>query len=401
MNSCSKWVLLMIGLFWSASAAQATEVTDVQVESGDGEIRFVLSTDEAPPNPTVFITEQPPRIVLEMPDTTTSLAADRVPVGVGTAQSYMALSAGGRTRLVVDLARVTPYEVEVSGNSVALVLSGGPAQRSVVAGSSASSNSAFAVEAIDFRRGENGESRILVDMNQPGVTLSVNEGTGAIRVDLFGTQLPDNLFQRLDVADFATPAQMITPEQRGDNVRFTVDVNGVYEHLAYQSGNQVVIEVARPQVAERASEDLEFFEEREYEGSRITLNFQDIQVRSVLQLIADVSNLNIVVSDSVDGALTLRLTNVPWDQALDIVLETKNLDMRRSGNVIWIAPTAEIATREQQILQARVDRQELEPLRTAMIPVSYANASELAALIQAASETEEQGLLSARGFVSV
>ena len=402
MDSGSKIAALIFGLVWAASAAQATEVTDVRVDSAEGGVRFVLTTDSEPENPTVFLTEQPPRIILELPNTTTGLSSDRVPVGVGAAQSYMAMSAGGRTRLVVDLARVTPYEVEVSGNAVTLVLeSSGSMAPSSLAGSS-SADQSFAVTGIDFRRGLEGESRILVDLSQPGVTVSVNEGSGGIRVDMFDTELPDDLFQRLDVADFATPVQFITPEQRGENVRLTIDINGAYQHLAYQTGNQFVVEVARPQVAESAGpDDLEFFEEREYEGSRITLNFQNIQVRSVLQLIADVSDLNIVVSDSVTGALTLRLTNVPWDQALDIVLETKNLDMRRSGNVIWIAPTAEIATREQQILQARVDRQELEPLRTAMISVSYANANELAALIQAASESEDQGLLSSRGFVSV
>ncbi len=401
MRSGGRMAMLVVGLFWAAAAVQATEVTDVRVESGDGEVRIVLSTDSAPPNPTVFLTEQPPRIVLEMPDTTTRLSADRVPIGVGPAQSYMALSAGGRTRLIVDLARTTPYEVEVGNNQVALVLGAGTAVPTSSSSRSASGGAGFEVRGIDFRRGDNGESRVLIDLNQPGVTMSVNERASGLRIDLFDTQLPDDLFQRLDVADFATPVRFITPEQRGQNVRLQLDINGGYEHLAYQTGDRLVIEVGRPAEEVTRTEELQFFEEREYEGSRITLNFQDIQVRSVLQLIADVSNLNIVVSDSVTGSLTLRLTNVPWDQALDIVLETKNLDMRRSGNVIWIAPTAEIAQREQQILRARADRQTLEPLRTAMISVSYANASELAALIRSASSSEEQGLLSARGAVSV
>lgn len=400
MSSGSKVALLIFGLFWAVSAAQAAELTDVRVDSNEEGVRFVLTTDSSPANPTVFLTEQPPRIVLEMPDTTTRLSSDRVPVGAGSAQSYVTLSAGGRTRMIVDLARVVPYEVEISGNSVALILDGGVATSSAAGTSTRSASESFEVTGIDFRRGAEGESRVLVDLNQPGVTATVNEVSGGLRIDLFGTELPNEVSQRLDVADFATPVQFISPEQRGENVRLTMDINGAFQHLAYQTGNQFVIEVSRPPVEETAREDLQFFEEREYEGSRITLNFQDIQVRSVLQLIADVSDLNIVVSDSVAGSLTLRLTNVPWDQALDIVLETKNLDMRRSGNVIWIAPTAEIATREQQILQARVDRQELEPLRTAMISVSYANAEELATLIQAASESE-QGLLSDRGFVSV
>ena len=406
MNSSGKAAILLFGLFWLVSAAQATELTDIRVEPGEGEVRFVLSTDSTPPNPTVFLTEQPARIVLELPDTTTSLRGERVPVGSGVAQSYMALSAGGRTRLVVDLARAAPYDVSVSGNQVVLTIGTGSAS---AAGRVATSRSApggdFELTGIDFRRGEDGESRVLIDLNRPGVSMTVNERAGGLRVDLFGARLPSDLMQRLDVADFATPVQFITPEQRGENVRLMLDISGAYEHMAYQTADRLVIEVGRPAAETPSDRELRFFEEREYEGSRITLNFQDIQVRSVLQLIADVSDLNVVVSDSVTGALTLRLTNVPWDQALDIVLETKNLDMRRSGNVIWIAPASEIAAREQQILRARAERQTLEPLRTAMIPISYANAQEMATLIRAASADADaegnRGLMSARGSVSV
>lgn len=412
MNGSSKAITLLIGLFWMVSMAQATELTDIQVESGPGEVRFVLNLDGEPGNPSVFTTEQPSRIVLELPDTVSRVDASRVPVGAGPARSYTALSAGGRTRLVVDMARSAPYEVQVSGNQVALVIEtgvAGPAatamadtQRSGTAGASS-----YEVSGIDFRRGPDGESRVLVDLNRPGVSLSVSERSGGLRVDLFNTELPADLQQRLDVTDFATPVQMITPEQRGENVRLNLEVAGAHEHLAYQSDGQVVIEVGRPEQEAPEDRELTFFEEREYDGDRITLNFQDIPVRSVLALIADVSDLNIVVSDSVSGNLTLRLTNVPWDQALDIVLETKNLDMRRSGNVVWIAPTSEIAAREQAILQARADRETLEPLRTAIIPLSYADAGEMAALIQAASEGEGEGagggtgLLSQRGSVTI
>src|SRR5690625_354051 len=200
---------------------------------------------------------------------------------------------------------------------------------------------------------------------------------------------------------------MITPQQRGDNVRISLGIAVPYEYLAYQSGGQVVVEVSEARRETAKDREVTFFEERDYEGNRITLNFQDIPIRSVLALIADVSEKNVVVSDSVGGNLTLRLTNVPWDQALDIVLETKNLDMRESGNVIWIAPTDEIATREQAILKARAERQTLEPLRTAIIPLSYANGSEMADLIQTATgesgsdDSGTAGLLSARGSVTV
>ncbi|NBD96130.1 MAG: type IV pilus secretin PilQ [Gammaproteobacteria bacterium] len=415
MNSSSKAIALLIGLFWMVSMAQATELTDIQVESGSGEVRFLLNLDGEPGNPSVFTTEQPPRIVLELPDTNSRVDSSKVPVGAGPASSYTAVSAGGRTRLVVDMSRNAPYEVQVSGNQVALVIETGGSGTTATAMSDpasqpSSGSGSYEVTGIDFRRGPDGESRVLVDVDSSGVNLSVNERTGGLRVDLFNTSLPEDLYQRLDVTDFATPVQMITPEQRGQNTVLNLEIAGAYEHLAYQSDGQVVIEIGRPEQEAPQDRELTFFEEREYDGDRITLNFQDIQVRSVLALIADVSDLNIVVSDSVGGNLTLRLTNVPWDQALDIVLETKNLDMRRSGNVIWIAPTQEIAAREQAILQARADRQTLEPLRTAIIPLSYADAGEMSTLIQSASEGGggdqaegggSTGLLSARGSVTI
>ncbi|MGY6588940.1 MAG: type IV pilus secretin PilQ [Wenzhouxiangella sp.] len=405
MNSSSKTALVLMGLFWLVGSATANELQDVRVESSEGDVRFILTLDSAPPDPTVFVTEQPARIVVELPDTRSAVSGSRVPVGIGVAQSYTALSAGGRTRLVVDLTRSVPYDLSVSGNQLSLSLGGGmPAAASPTAASTrTAAESAFELAGIDFRRGEEGESRVLIDLNRPGVTMTVNERTGGLRLDLFDTRLPSRLAQRLDVSDFATPVQFITPEQRGNNVRMNIDISGAYEHMAFQTADRLVIEVGRPAAQAPTDRELQFFEEREYEGSRVTLNFQDIQVRSVLQLIADVSEMNVVVSDSVSGSLTLRLTNVPWDQALDIILETKNLDMRRSGNVIWIAPANEIAAREQQILRARAERQTLEPLRTAMIPISYANATDMATLIRAASADTDDGtgLLSPRGTVTV
>ena len=406
MDSTVKTTAILVGLFWLVSTTYASELTGVEVETAPGEIRFLLSIDGELAEPNVFTTDDPARIVLELADTTSRVSSARVPVDVGPARSYTALSAGGRTRMVVDLSRSAPYEVEIRGDQIALIVETGSAVAASREVSPALSGRGFEVTGFDFRRGPDGESRVLVNLDQPGVNISVNERSGGLRLTLFNVELPREHFQRLDVSDFATPVQMITPEQRGENVRVNIDIAGGYEHLAYQTANQVVVEVGRLAVDAPVDRELTFFEERDYEGSRITLNFQDIQVRSVLQLIADVSDLNIVVSDSVTGGLTLRLTNVPWDQALDIVLETKNLDMRRSGNVIWIAPAQEIADREQQILRARAERQTLEPLSTAMISVSYASASELATLIRAASTVDrddriDAGLLSERGSVTI
>lgn len=389
--------LLVAGLLSLAANAAAVTLTDVSYTSEAGMVRFVLTTDAAPPQPNVFTTDQPTRIVLELPDTASTATAGRIPVGVGPVQSYMAVSAENRTRLVVDLARPTTWDVAVEGNRVILeILTAAAASAAPVGQGTAE------IGMIDFRRGPGGEGRVIVNLDRPGVNVSVNERGAQLRVDLFNTRLPERLRERLDVTDFATPVQRITTEPHGDNVRLLLEIAGPYEHVAYQTADQFVVEVSRPPVEPDHDRELRFFEEREYEGDRITLNFQDIPVRSVLQLIADVSELNIVVSDSVTGNVTLRLTNIPWDQALDIVMETKNLDMRRSGNVIWVAPAAEIAAREQLILRARAERQILEPLRTSMIQISYASADDLAVLIREASAARtDEGLLSERGSVTV
>ena len=404
MKRTKRILALLGGATWLlAGPLSATVLTDVQVRDDGEQLRFIMSTDEAPGEPSVFTTEQPPRIVLELADTDSGVRAGQVPVGIGPVRSYMALSTGGRTRLVVDLSRSVGYEVDVQGNEVVLSVDSGGLTRRGVAGGSAGE---FEIAGLDFRRGDASESRVLVELDKPGVDISVDERGTALSVDLFDTELPDDLMQRLDVTDFATPVKTITPEVRGSNVRLNLDISGAYSHVAYQTGNQLVIEVTEPEVEPRMTRELEFFQDREYEGERITLNFQDIPVRSVLSLIADISDLNIVVSDSVSGNLTLRLTNVPWDQALDIVLETRNLAMRESGNVRWVAPTGEIAAREQQILRARAERETLEPLRTIMIPVSYADAGAMAELIRSSraasgGEGGGAGLLSERGSVTI
>jgi len=403
MNRSKRILALLAALVWcSAGPLSATEVTDVRVSDEGEQLRFILVTDQAPAEPNVFTTDQPPRIVVELPETTSGAAAAQVPVGIGPVRSYMALSSGDRTRLVVDLSRSTGYDVSVDGNQVVLSVDAGGGGRPVAA---SSSGEEFEVSGIDFRRGPDGAGRVILNLDRAGVNISTDQRSTELRVNLFNTDLPDRLMERLDVADFATPVQTITPEQRGENLRLKLGFTGNIEYVSYQSDRQLVIEVAEQVQEARMTSDLQFFQEREFDGERITLNFQDIPVRSVLQLIADISDLNIVVSDSVTGNLTLRLTNVPWDQALDIVLETRNLDMRESGNVRWVAPAEEIAAREQQILRARAERQTLEPLRTVMIPVSYADAQALSELIKSSVAGGEDGggagLLSARGSATI
>ncbi|HKL54344.1 MAG TPA: AMIN domain-containing protein, partial [Wenzhouxiangellaceae bacterium] len=241
MNRTKRILTLLAGAIWLfAGPLSATVVTDVRVSDEGDQLRFILSTDAAPGDPTVFTTDQPPRIVLELPDTTSNVAAGQVPVGVGPVRSYMALSSGGRTRLVVDLSRSVAYDVDVQGNQVVLsVESGGSAGRV----SSASSGEQNEIAGIDFRRGDNGESRVLVQLDNPGVDISVDERASALQIDLYDTSLPDDLMQQLDVTDFATPVKTITPEIRGANVRLNLDISGAYQHVAYQTDNQLVIEV--------------------------------------------------------------------------------------------------------------------------------------------------------------
>jgi type IV pilus assembly protein PilQ len=385
-------------------ALGATNVTRMDhASTGGGDVTITLQTSGDTPQVSVFATENPARIVMDLADTETQAGQDAVYVGLGSVQQYSAIGAGNRTRLVVDLSQSSGYDYNAQAGSVILTIAGSNAQPAATSSAPASSG-AFQVTGVDFRRGEEGQARVIVSMDRAGASMSVNEGTNALSVDIFDAGLPESLDQRLDVMDFATPVQLIDTYGVNSGVRIDLATAGLYEHLAYESGNDIVIELSQLSQAVAAAEEAEvkFFEEKTYEGTKVTFNFQDIPVRSVLQLIADVSDLNIVVADSVGGNLTLRLTNVPWDQALDIVMDARNLDMRRNGNVIWIGPTAEISAREQQLLQAQMDRRILEPLQTVLIPVSYSKAEDLTNLIQESTNSidSEFGLLSERGSVT-
>lgn len=402
VHLCLALVLLVLPALpaWASSDVTAANYSS----NAAGDVVITLSTGGDDPNVSVFATESPARIILDLADTNSQVDASPVSVGVGAVQKFTTLAAGGRTRVMVDLSRLVTYDYQSGNGQVVLSISGNGA------GSSAASHggtSKYTIENIDFRRGEDGQSKVIVSLDQDNSNISVNSREGGLSVDIFDANLPDNLDQRLDVMDFATPVQVIDSGTLADAVRLEIEVSGLYEHMAYQSGNDWVIEVSPLKALEvDASQDIvEFYQEKEYEGARVTFNFQDIPVRSVLQLIADVSGLNIVVADNVSGNLTLRLTNVPWDQALDIVLDARNLDKRENGNVIWIAPTADIAAREQQLLQAMRDRKELEPLVTALISVSYATAEDLQSLIdqsrQSGGDGTDAGLMSDRGTIAI
>ncbi len=405
MRNSGKEFLTGLGLLLTIlpmmAAFAATNVTGIDHSStADGGVRITLQSSGDVPQVSVFATQNPARIVLDLAATKSSAGTDVVTVGLGPVQQYSIIAAGGRTRLIVELSQLAAYDYSADAGQVVLTIAG---SGSSTGPATSSGGSDFRVTGIDFRRGEEGQARVIVSMDRPGASISVEEGTNTLTLNIFNAGVPDRLNQRLDVIDFATPVQLIDTAPVNNTVQVVMTTSGIYEHLAYESGDDIVVEIKLLSKHAQAVEgnEVRFFEDKVYEGTKVTFNFQDIPVRSVLALIADVSDLNIVVADNVQGNLTLRLTNVPWDQALDIIMDARNLDKRENGNVIWIAPTSEIAAREQELLQAQLDRQILEPLQTVLIPINYSKAVDLVELILNATSDSEYGLLSERGSVTM
>jgi type IV pilus assembly protein PilQ len=382
-----------------------------------GKVEVTLKFAAPFASPQIFTTETPPRIAIDLADTRNGVSQRRIEVGAGATSGISAIEAAGRTRVVIDLFRPASYEKTENGNKLVLTVNAGTTGSTVAAVSAAATNPTKAVPTqsvevsnVDFRRGKDGEGRIIVSFSGPGVAANLKrEGTKVV-LDLSNVRLPPNLAQRLDVLDFATPVQSIETHPQGTNgVRIDIAAQPPFEQSAYQTGNEYVVEITakKDDIKLRGKNA-----EPEYNGSRVTFNFQDIPTRSVLQLIADVSDLNIVVSDSVQGNVTLRLINVPWDQALDIVLQAKGLDKRRRGNVIWVAPQREIAEREEAIADARLKTEEKESLVSDYIPVSYGKAKDVAALLTSQAQVnqsagggggqqqQQRGFLSSRGSVT-
>jgi type IV pilus assembly protein PilQ len=362
---------------------------------------------ESAPTPLSFAIEDPARIALDLPGTALALPARRKEVGIGALSTILAAESGGRTRVVLNLASMVPYQTRVEGNSVFVKLAGPGASAATFAGAAPPAGQQQAapdaagvrrIENVDFRRAEGGGGRVVVDLSAVGTPVDVRKEGSAVVLRFVDTELPQALMKRLDVTDFDTPVETIDVMRSGRDARIVISAKGAYEQLAYQSDDVFTVEV-KPvtKTAVRETPTL-FSPEKEYTGERLTLNFQDIETRAVLQLLADVSGRNIVVSDTVTGNVTLRLQSVPWDQALDIVLATKGLDKRQNGNVLIVAPAEEIAAREKADLEARKEIQELEPLVSEFLQVNYAKASDLAELIRGKGEN---ALLSSRGSVSL
>ncbi|MCG6889361.1 MAG: type IV pilus secretin PilQ [Gammaproteobacteria bacterium] len=386
------------------AGARALVGLDYSVMTGNT-VQVVFTFDDTAIEPRTFTIDEPARIALDFGETENKLQQRNMQVGIGAMQSIVSAASQNRTRVVLNLSQKTDYTTSVSGNQVTVTLAGGigqvatavePAQQTGTSNASMAPISGISkgVTNIDFKRGPNGEGRVIVDLTSTSISTDVWRENNVVNVELIGAQLPKELQRRMDVSDFATPIGFIDSIQDGANIRLTISSDGDFEHLAYQTDRIYTIEVAPISKEEEEKKRKEKFG---FTGERLSLNFQDIEVRSVLQLLADFTGLNLVVSDSVTGNLTLRLKNVPWDQAMDIILKTKGLDKRKAGNVILIAPTDEIAAREKLELEARKQVEELERLRTEFIKVNYAKAEDMAGLLK----QTDNAILSPRGSVSV
>lgn len=409
------WAMLGLGLLVAAAmallgarsaAAQEAplQLQDMQVQTLPGNrIELELKLSGAAPAPLSFTIENPARIALDLADTAIALPSRRREIGAGPLSTVLAAESGGRTRVVLNLDAMVPYETRVEGNSVFVTL-GTPAQAATFAGTAAAAPAAAApagprgITGVDFRRAETGGGRVIVTLSDAGIPVDVRKEAGKTVLVFSGAALPDNLMKRLDVTDFATPIEAVDIMRAGADTRIVIAARGAFEELAYQTDQVFTVEI-QPVAKEQAEKPaLLFSSDKTYSGERLTLNFQDIETRAVLQLLADVSGRNIVVSDTVQGNVTLRLQSVPWDQALDIVLATKGLDKRENGNVMIIAPASEIAAREKADLEARKEIQELEPLVSEFLQVNYAKAADLADLIKGKGQNS---LLSERGSVAL
>jgi type IV pilus assembly protein PilQ len=394
-------VLLLAVVSFSARAADPIKLESIDVQTLSGQqVQLKLHMSGPAPEPLPFTIDKPARIAFDLPNTTLALASRRIDVKSGGVDTVLAAEANGRTRLVVNVDSLLPYTTKVDGDSIIVTLgsqAGADASKPAIAraGTGGVTPTERSIRTIDFRRGSDGTGRVIVQLTDPRTPVNVRQEGNQVVVDFAGTVLPKNLMRRYDVMDFATPVQTVDALRVEGSSRLVISAQGDFDQLAYQSDNQYTVEI-KPS-AKRTAGTAE--EKKEYTGERLTLNFQDIDVRSVLQLLADTSGQNIVVSDSVTGNLTLRLQNVPWDQALDIVLRTKGLDKRRQDNVIIIGPTDELASREKAELAAHKEVQELSPVHSEFLQVNYAKVVDLAKLIKTSSGKDS--MLSARGSLSV
>ncbi|RLJ21179.1 type IV pilus secretin PilQ [bacterium endosymbiont of Escarpia laminata] len=404
--------VLFLLLLWTLPAlvwgGASLEDIDFSALPGD-RVQITLVMSGEVPEPTSFTTESPARISVDFAGVSSGLAYKSLQIGIGAAHSVNVLEAGNRLRLVVNLLNSVAHRIETHGGNVVITLDAGgrdtaesakPVAAAGNAGPMAQTPVSTETEAgegiigIDFRRGETGEGRVLVTLADSAIPVDVREEGNRVVMEFLGTTVPRSLIQSLDVTDFATPVTLVETRPQGDNVVIEITATGEYDYMAYQTGNVFAVELRGLSKAEK---EAQLKERMVFSGERLSLNFQDIEVRSVLQLLADFTELNLVTSDTVSGRITLRLKNVPWDQALDIILKSKGLSKRSTDNVIMIAPAEEIAAREQLELESQQKIEELAPLRSEFVQVNYAKAADLAVLLK----SSENRLLSVRGNVTV
>jgi len=403
-----KWMRPLVGLtlgVWAFAVQAEPTITDIEFSSRPGskfEVR--LDFDQTPPDMKAYTIEKPARIAVDFPGTASGLDQKRYSLSYGNATGVVVLESGDRTRMVVNLVKLVPYETRVEGNSLFLVV-GQDGTDYVKATSDPNRLKTEVSPVIDvvseisdlqFQRTGNGEGRLTLELTDPSVDVNVFSEAGDIKVQFLDTNVPERLMRRYDVTDFATPVDSVDVNTTERGATLTMKTTGDFDYLAYQTNNRYVLSVKPLSAKEMEKRKNEF----SYVGDRISLNFQDIEVRAVLQLIADFTELNLVASDTVSGRITLRLQNVPWDQALELVLKTKGLDKRQIGNVLMVAPAAEIAERERQEIESNKQIAELAPLQSEFVRIRYAQAQQIVGLFQAGSE-DGGSLISQRGSVVV
>ncbi len=396
-----KTLLMVVGGLVATATAWGANLVGIDFAALPGDrTEIKLSFDGTPPQPKGYAIEQPARIALDLPGVSSKLSERYHQLSTGNTQSVTVLEASGRTRVIVNLLSLVPYATRVDGNALIVQLGAKPgaeAQTSTASAATvsmpvATASADAAIANVDFRRGERGDGRVVIELSNPKIAVDMSEESGRIKLVFNDAKLPTELRRRLDVIDFATPVTLIDAYEEEGNAVIAVKAQGEYDYLAYQTENVFTLAV-EPLTADEAEQRKK--EKFPYTGEKLSLNFQDIEVRSVLQLIADFTGLNLVASDTVGGRITLRLQNVPWDQALELVLKTKGLDKRKVGNVLLVAPAEEIAARERLELEANKQVRELAPVRLEVIQINYAKAADLVELLK-----QDKDLISERGFIS-
>ncbi|HSC80993.1 MAG TPA: type IV pilus secretin PilQ [Chitinolyticbacter sp.] len=400
MNKLSLLQRLAGGVIIAAlvAMAQAANITNVEVNSVSNDKQVVKVVFDGPvPQPTSFSVNTPPRLAFDFAGTANKAGKSTFQVN-GTALRQVNLAEGsGRTRVVLNLNKQAAYDAQVDGNAYLITIDG--SAKAVVAKSetthfapapaAAASTGGDGLREVDFRRGVSGEGKVVIDLTSPNLGIDIRQQGTKLVIDFLKADLPENLQRRMDVADFGTPVQKIETYRQGGNVRMVIEPTGIWEYSAYQTENRFIVEVRKTSENDKSIAALR----PAYKGEKLSLNFQNVEIRTVLQVIAEFTGLNIITSDTVSGSLTLRLKDVPWDQALDIILQAKGLDQRRAGNVLWVAPRDELAAKEKQELEAKKQIAELEPTRTETFQLKYQKADDFKKILT----DDKQKILSSRG----